>query len=128
MQPFVELERFPNRIGKCTLVYPTRPSLGHPISQFDSMPAVYKMQARVMATWMIANERATFADPWVESHPNAQGEIIEVADEHRADLIVIGTHEAGVLRRLFRGEVSDGIVRKAHCDVLVVHSELRRDS
>jgi nucleotide-binding universal stress UspA family protein len=50
-------------------------------------------------------------------------EILEVARLRDADLIVVGTHEPGVLRRLFRGSVSDGIVHKAHCDVLVVHPE-----
>jgi nucleotide-binding universal stress UspA family protein len=48
-------------------------------------------------------------------------EILEVARERQADLIVVGAHELGVLRRLFRGSVSDGIVHKAHCDVMVVH-------
>ena len=50
-------------------------------------------------------------------------QIIEVADRHDADLIVVGTHEPGVLERLFRGSISQGVARKAHCDVLVVHPE-----
>jgi nucleotide-binding universal stress UspA family protein len=53
-------------------------------------------------------------------------EIIEVADRHAADLIVVGTHEPGLLERLFRGSVSQGVARKAHCDVLVVHPEGKR--
>ena len=48
-------------------------------------------------------------------------EIIEVAERHDADLIVVGTHTPGLLERLFRGSVSQGVVRRAHCDVLVVH-------
>jgi nucleotide-binding universal stress UspA family protein len=55
-------------------------------------------------------------------------EILEVARQRDADLIVVGTHEPGVLRRLFRGSVSDGIVHKAHCDVLVVHPGRARAS
>ena len=50
-------------------------------------------------------------------------EIIEVAEQHHADLIVVGTHEPGLLERLFRGSVSQGVVRRAHCDVLVVHPQ-----
>ena len=50
-------------------------------------------------------------------------EIIDVADQHDADLIVVGTHEPGLLERLFRGSVSQGVVRRAHCDVLVVHPQ-----
>jgi nucleotide-binding universal stress UspA family protein len=48
-------------------------------------------------------------------------EIIEVADQNGADLIVVGTDEPGLLERLFRGGVSQGVARKAHCDVLIVH-------
>ena len=50
-------------------------------------------------------------------------EIIEVAERHHADLIVVGTHEPGLLERLFSGSVSQGVVRRAHCDVLVVHPQ-----
>lgn len=48
-------------------------------------------------------------------------ELVDVADEHRADLIVVGTHEPGLLERLFMGSVSGDVVRTANCDVLVVH-------
>ena len=48
-------------------------------------------------------------------------ELVEVAGEHRADLIVVGTHEPGLLERLFMGSVSGDVVRTANCDVLVVH-------
>jgi nucleotide-binding universal stress UspA family protein len=49
-------------------------------------------------------------------------EIIDVADEHRVDLIVVGTREPGFLDRLLGGSVSEGVARRAHCDVLIVHS------
>jgi nucleotide-binding universal stress UspA family protein len=49
-------------------------------------------------------------------------EIVEVADEHRVDLIVVGTREPGFLERLLGGSVSQGVARRAHCDVLIVHS------
>ena len=48
-------------------------------------------------------------------------EIVEVAEQHDADLIVVGTHEPGFLERLLRGSVSQGVARRAHCDVLIVH-------
>jgi nucleotide-binding universal stress UspA family protein len=50
-------------------------------------------------------------------------EIIAQAEQHRADLIVVGTREPGFLQRLLAGSVSAGVVRKAHCDVLVVHPD-----
>ena len=49
-------------------------------------------------------------------------EIVEVAEEHDVDLIVVGTREPGFLERLFGGgSVSQGVARRAHCDVLIVH-------
>jgi nucleotide-binding universal stress UspA family protein len=49
------------------------------------------------------------------------GEIVDIAEQRDADLIVVGTREAGFLERLFGGSVSQGVARHARCDVLVVH-------
>jgi nucleotide-binding universal stress UspA family protein len=48
-------------------------------------------------------------------------QIVEVAQEHEADLIVLGTHKPGLLERVFEGSVSRDVARKAQCDVLIVH-------
>ncbi len=50
-------------------------------------------------------------------------EIVETAERHKADLIVVGTREPGFLERLLEGSVSQGVARRAHCDVLIVHPE-----
>lgn len=47
--------------------------------------------------------------------------ILELAESRDADLIVVGTREAGLLERLIDPSVSGAVQRKAHCDVLVVH-------
>jgi nucleotide-binding universal stress UspA family protein len=47
--------------------------------------------------------------------------IVEVAERERADLIVVGTREPGLLERLLGTSVSAGVSRRAHCDVLIVH-------
>jgi nucleotide-binding universal stress UspA family protein len=52
---------------------------------------------------------------------DAADEIVHVAEERGADLIVVGTHEPGFLERLLSGSVSQGVARRAHCDVLIVH-------
>lgn len=56
------------------------------------------------------------------------GEIVDVAEKHGADLIVVGTREPGFLERLLSGSVSQGVARRAHCDVLIVHPPDEQDS
>jgi len=48
-------------------------------------------------------------------------EIVEVAEEEGADLIVIGTHGATGIRCLLWGSVAEKVVRVATCLVLTVH-------
>ena len=47
-------------------------------------------------------------------------EIVGLADELDAGLIVLGSRGLGPLRRALMGSVSDSVVRHAHCPVLVV--------
>jgi nucleotide-binding universal stress UspA family protein len=53
----------------------------------------------------------------------AAAEIVAAADEHNVDLIVVGTREPGFLERLLGGSVSQGVARRAHRDVLIVHPD-----
>src|SRR5215203_1093415 len=50
--------------------------------------------------------------------PDAQ--IVGLADEIGAGLIVLGSCGLGPLRRALMGSVSDSVVRHAHCPVLIV--------
>ncbi|PWU19392.1 MAG: universal stress protein [Candidatus Rokuibacteriota bacterium] len=49
-------------------------------------------------------------------------EIIAVATDERADLVVIGTHGRGALERTLLGSVSDRVIRLAPCPVLSVRA------
>ena len=46
--------------------------------------------------------------------------ILDAAEEHHADLIVVGHREHGFLERLLSRPVDDAVARRAHCDVLLV--------
>jgi nucleotide-binding universal stress UspA family protein len=48
-------------------------------------------------------------------------EILELAESHDADLIVVGARERNLLGRLLEPSVSGAVQRRAHRDVLIVH-------
>jgi nucleotide-binding universal stress UspA family protein len=50
----------------------------------------------------------------------AATEIVALAEDIEAGLIVMGSRGLGRIRRALMGSVSDGVVRHAHCPVLVV--------
>ena len=52
-------------------------------------------------------------------------QIVNLAEEIRAGLIVLGSRGLGGIRRALMGSVSDSVVRHAHCPVLVVRKEKR---
>ena len=49
----------------------------------------------------------------------AAKEIVEVAEEIDAGLIVVGSRGQGGIRRALMGSVSDSVVKHAHCPVLI---------
>jgi nucleotide-binding universal stress UspA family protein len=56
-------------------------------------------------------------------HP--ESEILRIAEEIGADLVVVGSRGHGPLRRALMGSVSESVVRHAHCSVLVVRGQER---
>jgi nucleotide-binding universal stress UspA family protein len=50
-------------------------------------------------------------------------EIVVLAEELGADLVVVGSRGLGGMHRTLMGSVSDSVVRHAHCPVLVVRHE-----
>ncbi len=57
----------------------------------------------------------------MDTHGSMEDEnIVGLAEELGADLIVIGSRGLGGMKRLLMGSVSESVVRHAHCPVLVV--------
>lgn len=50
-------------------------------------------------------------------------EIVKVAEEERADMIVMGTHGRSGLNRALLGSVAERVVRLARCPVLTVRQD-----
>jgi nucleotide-binding universal stress UspA family protein len=55
----------------------------------------------------------------------ADAEIVELAEEIEAGLVVLGSRGLGGIRRALMGSVSYSVVRHAHCPVLVVRDQKR---
>lgn len=49
--------------------------------------------------------------------------IVEAADAHDVDVIVVGGHDKGMLERILEPSVSQGVVRATHRPVLVVSGD-----
>jgi universal stress protein A len=47
-------------------------------------------------------------------------DIVRIAEEQKADLIVIGTHGRTGLRRVLMGSVAEAVMRRAQCPVLAL--------
>jgi nucleotide-binding universal stress UspA family protein len=79
--------------------------------------------------------RRQMRDVYAPAHPlgveyrTAEGvtaeEILSMADETGADLIVMGTHGRTGLRRLLAGSIATAVLRGAHCAVLALRSHER---
>jgi nucleotide-binding universal stress UspA family protein len=55
----------------------------------------------------------------VEAGPPAT-RIVEYANKHRVDLIVMGTHGRGAVERMWVGSVTEGVLQRAQCPVVSV--------
>ena len=88
-----------------------------PVDPVDP-PELHREELRHAAAFL--SERGLHAEYDVALGDPAE-KILQLAETRDADLIVVGTREAGLLDRLLDPSVSGAVQRKAHCDVLVVH-------
>src|SRR4051812_16718118 len=64
--------------------------------------------------------KSTLTVEYVLAEGDPAHEIIRIARETNADLIVMGTHGRSGLNRLLMGSVAERVVRKASCQVITV--------
>ena len=63
---------------------------------------------------------ATVSHTATVGHGTPAEEIMRIAEQQQADLIVIATHGHTGLKHLFLGSVAERVIRHVHCPVLVV--------
>jgi nucleotide-binding universal stress UspA family protein len=87
--------------------------------------AEHKRVKELLATIATAACAAGLSCTTVLADGFAVEEVCEVAREHDAQLVVVGSHGWGAARRFFSGSVSTGLVHSAPCPVLVVRPHLQ---
>ena len=98
--------------------------------QADLLHKVREEGAHTMAEFIkqVATEAEGVELDWliVSGHPPAK--ILEQAEEHHANLIVLGRHNRSAPARWFLGSVAEYVLRHASCPVLVIPTEDAEES
>jgi universal stress protein A len=100
------------------------PLYGESVLNMPTVRSVYEAQRK----WSEATLEARAADlrqggtktSWRVQVGVPFEEIVKVAEEERADMIVMGTHGRGGLNRMLLGSVAERVIRLAPCPVLTV--------
>jgi nucleotide-binding universal stress UspA family protein len=108
-------------------VYTEWPAVGM-IPSFgpDAMPPVQLKAAdreavlQHMRTFVAPHARGTAIDVQLAEAPDVYREILAQAESLPADLVVVGTHGRSGFEHLLLGSITEKVVRKAQCPVLVV--------
>jgi nucleotide-binding universal stress UspA family protein len=92
-----------------------------PVADDDKVQRQRRERAERMLSALIAPEDQDDLDVRiVVEFGNIKEEIVEAVRDHHADVIIMGTHGRGLLRRLIIGSVTEGILRDSAIPVLTV--------
>jgi nucleotide-binding universal stress UspA family protein len=73
-------------------------------------------------TWRVKVAGGTVAEAHLRMGAVAE-EIVDLADELKVGLVVVGSRGLGRIRRTLAGSVSESVFRHAHCPVMVVRAK-----
>lgn len=107
------------------VVEPVVPAVGwtpvaEPLPLADISDRLEDSAARELPRWSRRAECSGLDVEELVAHGEAASEIVRVARERGADLIVISSHGRTGLGRIIFGSTAESVVRYAHCPVLVV--------
>jgi nucleotide-binding universal stress UspA family protein len=90
------------------------------------LPEEQRPEPRDLARHQLERARMTLKRRRVEAEyvaevGDAAERLLALAEEHNADLIVVGSREHGFLDRLLGRHVDEAVAAHAGCDVLLVH-------
>lgn len=110
------------------VIEPPSHLLGREMKVFDpEFEAVWNAR-RDQAKPLVSKAMATLRGAGLSVTPALQegdprSQIIDVAKEWHADLIVLGSHGRTGLQRFLLGSVSEAVVRHAHCSVEIARTQ-----
>ena len=105
-------------VARLTHSSPRSASTGPPDP--DETPA--RHDEEIESARRILEERGISAEA-VTALGDPASTISRLAEERRADLVVVGSREIGLAQRLLGQSVSEAVARRTHCDVLIVHRQ-----
>src|ERR671917_1277750 len=106
-------------------VYPEAPDLQGEALEEEAEERISEQRAREVLEVEVGKVRSA-GGTVVEAHlieGRIAPEIVALAEEIGAGLVVMGSRGRGGVRRALMGSVSDSVMRHAHCPVLVVRKE-----
>lgn len=109
-----------------TVISVVSPAYGVPVPIGDSFAAIIESASRRLEALKqrLLREGVTEVETaLLEGDPVDR--VVAFAEEHRPDLIVVGSRGLSAAGRFLLGSVSDGILHHVHCSVLVVRSHPR---
>ena len=102
----------------------TLPDAEMGISNIEAIRKSFTEQGdKVIAAFSSSAKEAGVGFEAVITEGDVHDEIIKMAEEKGAELIVMGTHGRRGLNRLLLGSVAESVTKRAHCPVLLIRPE-----